>query len=403
MVGDKVILSPTGKFWSVTILVVAETLAMALWFSSSAVLNDMASEITISGVRKAMLASAVQLGFTIGAVIYALLGLADRYDPRKVFALSTGLAALANAVLLVVAVGSGVSILARFITGIMLAGVYPVGMKIAVGWGVKDRGLLVGLLVGALTLGSATPHLLSFLGGADWRLTVSLASLFAALGGGLILFSKLGPYHAKPTRFDWRAVGLAWHDRRIRLSYLGYLGHMWELYAFWAWIGVALALSFSAQMSEPDALALAKITAFVAIGIGAVACVIAGLYADRIGKAKITIIAMAGSGLAALMAAFAFGGPPWIMIVFVVIWGAMVIADSAQFSALVADYAPPERVGALLTFQTALGFGLTVMTVQLTPPLAKIISWPGLFIVLAAGPLVGIIAMVRLRHITKEN
>ncbi|MEM9195880.1 MAG: MFS transporter [Myxococcota bacterium] len=388
---------------SIALLVGAEILGMCLWFSSSAVLADLTQEVEISSVRQAMLSSGVQFGFAIGAVLYAALGLADRYDPRYVFAGSAFAAALANAALLVVPVGGLLAVASRVLTGALLAGVYPVGMKIAVGWGTRDRGLLVGLLVGALTLGSAAPHLLSFLGGTDWRLAVGGASALAAVGGGLVFLVRLGPHHARAPAFRFSSLGLAWRDRRIRLAYAGYLGHMWELYALWAWIGVALGTAFGHHLQEDEALSLSKLTAFASVGIGALACVVAGRLADRIGKAETTILAMVGSGAAALVAAATFSASPAFLIAVVIVWGAFVIADSAQFSALVADFAPPELAGTLMTFQTALGFGLTVLTVQATPWVAAEFGWPTVFVGLALGPVVGTAAMLSLRRLTSDT
>ena len=228
---------------------------------------------------------------------------------------------------------------------------------------------------------------------------VAIASLLALTGGLLALLIRLGPHHAKAPAFDISAIRLAWTDRRIRLAYAGYLGHMWELFAFWAWIGVAATTAFSLHMSDDDALSLAKLTAFGAISIGALSSIAAGFLADRIGKANTTIIAMIGSGSAAIATALAFGSTPALMIALVLIWGVFVIADSAQFSALVADYAPPERAGTLLTFQTALGFALTIITVQFTPLVADWLGWPALFVILAIGPALGTAAMMPLRKL----
>lgn len=389
------------KTRAILLLVIAEVLGMALWFSSSAVIADMLRDVTLSPFRKALLASSVQIGFAFGAVGYAVLALADRFDPRRVFALSALGAALANGALLIVPVGGTLAILTRMITGLLLAGVYPVGMKIAVGWGTRDRGLLVGLLVGALTLGSAAPHLLSFWGGADWHQTIALSSGLAIIGAITVLFCTLGPHHARAATLNLRTITMAWTNKKIRLAYLGYLGHMWELYAFWAWIGVALSVSFSMQMDDADALALSKVTAFAVIGIGAIGCVLAGLLADRIGKSETTILAMTLSGGMALATAAAYGGPAALVITLVMIWGFSIIADSAQFSALVADFAPPEASGALLTFQTALGFALTIITVQAAPWAATTFGWPVVFVILAMGPIAGIIAMLRLRQIIR--
>jgi len=385
------------KFRSLALLVLAEVAAMSLWFVSAAVLPDMLREVAMTPFRQAALTSGVQAGFVIGALGSAVLGLADRFDPRRVFAASAVGAGLVNAALLVATPGGAVAIAARVVTGALLAGVYPVGMKIAVGWGLKDRGLLVGVLVGAVTLGSASPHLIALAGGADWRLSIAAASLIAGAGGLVVLATALGPHHGIAARFDPRAIATAWTNRRVRLAYAGYLGHMWELYAMWAWIAAATAVSYGMHMPAVQAEPLAKLTAFLSIAAGGVACALAGIAADRIGKAQITIIAMAVSGTCAVLAALTFGGPVWLTFVIVLVWGTAILPDSAQFSALVADFSPPEQAGSLLTFQTALGFALTIVTVQFTPLVAATLGWPVLLAGLALGPVFGIAAMHRLR------
>ncbi len=386
-----------SKYLSVSLLVVAEMAGMSLWFASAAVLPDMAREAAISPDRQALLSSGVQAGFVLGALVSSIGGIADRYDPRRVFAISAILAALVNATLLVLPLGGNLAILARFVTGALLAGVYPVGMKIVVGWGSRDRGFLVGLLVGALTLGNGLPYLASFLGGADWRATIIAVSLLAGAGGLIVLGVGLGPHHARAPTFDPGAIRLAWTDRRIRAAYLGYFGHMWELFAFWAWIGAASAVSYRASLDIASAESLGKLTAFLTIALGALASVAAGRAADRIGKANVAIIAMAVSGTAAVLTAATFGGPVWLTFGLVMIWGIAVIPDSAQFSALVADAAPPHLAGSLMTFQTAIGFALTILTVQMTPVLAQAIGWPLVLGALAIGPALGIVAMLPLR------
>ena len=389
--------SSPSKLLSVSLLVVAEIAGMSLWFASAAVLPDMAREAAISPDRQALLSSGVQAGFVLGALVSSIGGIADRYDPRRVFALSALLAALANAMLLVLPLGGNLAILARFVTGALLAGVYPVGMKIVVGWGTRDRGFLVGLLVGALTLGNGLPYFASFLGGADWRSTIVAVSALAGAGGLVVLGVGLGPHHARAPTFDPGAIRLAWTDSRIRAAYLGYFGHMWELFAFWAWIGAASAVSYRASLDIAAAESLGKLTAFLTIALGALACVAAGRAADRIGKANVAIIAMVVSGTAAVLTAATFGGPVWLTFGLVMIWGIAVIPDSAQFSALVADAAPPHLAGSLMTFQTAIGFALTIVTVQMTPVVAHAIGWPLVLGGLAIGPALGIVAMLPLR------
>ncbi len=389
----------TSKSRSISILLIAEVAAMSLWFVSAAILPEMLAERAISTTRQALLSSGVQAGFVFGALFSATFGLADRFDPRRVFAACALAAALINASLIFSTPGSIPTIAARFATGALLAGVYPVGMKIAVGWGQSDRGFLVGALVGALTLGSALPHLIALGGGVDWRVTVGIASAASALAGLLVLAASLGPHHARATRFDPRVIAAAWTNRRVRLAYAGYLGHMWELYAMWAWIGVAAAASYAVHLPDDQAATLAKLTAFVAIAGGGLICAATGRAADRIGKARVAMWAMVISGAAAIAAALSFGGPVWLFFAVAVIWGLAIISDSAQFSALVADAAPPEQAGSLMTFQTALGFALTILTVQATPALAASFGWPLIFAIMAFGPAFGVVAMLRLQRL----
>ena len=385
------------KVRSIALLLIAELAAMSLWFVSAAILPEMVAEFHITATRQAALSSGVQLGFVCGALLSAWLGLADRFDPRRLFAAAAILAGGVNAALLVLPPGSAAAIGARFATGALLACVYPVGMKIAVGWGQKDRGLLVGLLIGALTLGSAAPHLVAFVGHTDWRLTVAATSCAAVLAGLVALGIRLGPHHARAPGFDPGVIVTAWTNRRVRLAYAGYFGHMWELYAMWAWVGTAAAASYGHAMPLQAAEQWGTLTAFLSIAAGGIASVIAGGIADRVGKAEIAAVAMAISGSSAILVAVSFGGAPWLTFALFLLWGLSVVPDSAQFSALVADAAPPRQVGSLMTLQTALGFALTFATVQATPSLAHLFGWPAVLATLALGPAFGIAAMLRLR------
>ena len=362
---------------SVAVLIATQIAVLSLWFSSAAVLPEMAREAGLSAARLAWLSTAVQIGFGAGALIYAVLGFADRCDPRRVF---------------LVPIGGWEAVTLRALTGAAMAGVYPVGMKIATGWGKTDRALLVGLLVGALTIGSASPHLISFIGGAEWRLTIWASTLLAAAGGCTILMVGLGPHHARAPRLDVTAIALTWTDRRIRLAVIGYIGHMWELYAFWAWVAVFATGSY-ALAGEADAGGLGKLTAFAAIALGGLACVPAGWIADRFGRALVAQICLIASGGAALASALLYGGPAWPMMAVLIVWGIAIIPDSALYSTLVADAAPPERAGSLLTIQNALGFLLTAMTVQLAPALAAQIGWAWVLAIMSLGPAMGIRAM----------
>lgn len=391
------------KIRSIAILLVSELAAMSLWFVSAAVLPEMLAEVDISVARQAALSSGVQGGFVCGALISAWLGLADRIDPRRLFAGGAISAALINALLLALPPGSAASICCRVFTGALLACVYPVGMKIVIGWGKRDRGLLVGLLIGALTLGSAAPHLITFAGQTDWRLTVLVASSAAGAAGLLVLAVHLGPYHVRAATFDPTVITTAWTNRRVRLAYIGYLGHMWELYAMWAWIGAATTVSYSKSMPFQDAVQWGKLTSFVAIASGGFASVLAGFVADRTGKAETAAVVMVLSGICALLVAASFGGMPWLTFALVVLWGTSIVPDSAQFSALVADASKPDQAGSLMTFQTSLGFALTLLTVQAVPILADMFGWPSVIVGLSVGPACGVVAMLRLRSIVPAS
>ncbi len=370
---------------------------MALWFSASAVVPVLTLEYGLDGFSQALFTSTVQAGFVAGSLVSALLGLPDRMDPRRLFLAASFLGAAANfAILALDPASPGVAGL-RFVTGIAMAGIYPVGMKLAATWADRDMGLMVGILVGALTLGAAAPHLFNAFGGVDWRLTLVLASASAAVGGTVILAAGTGPNAGAAPPFEPGYVLEIWRNPAIRLANLGYLGHMWELYAMWAWVGVFLHTSFALTLPAGAAAFWAKLATFATVGIGAVGCLAGGHFADRLGRTTVTMLAMAVSGAVAATVGNLFGGDPVLLTALCLLWGVAVVADSAQFSAAVAELSPPDRVGTMLTVQTCLGFTLTLATIHLMPVMVETLDWGRAFMVLAIGPALGVVAMARLR------
>ncbi len=383
---------------NIALITLAQVLALSLWFSSTAAGPAMLLEAPWRGEGfQALLTSAVQAGFVFGTLVSAALALPDRFDPRRVFALAALLGAAANGAILLLPPGAEGVIVARFVTGMALAGVYPVGMKLAAGWADRgDMGLVVGLLVGGLTLGSAMPHLVSALGGVAWRPVLVAASLTAVAAALLVGFVRLGPRHAPAPPFRPAAALGLFRNRGTRLATLGYLGHMWELYAMWAWVGLYFAASFAAWRGDASRPTEAALATFAVIAAGAVGSVAAGLAADRIGRVRVTVAAMAVSGACCLLAGPAFGLHPALVMLLGLVWGVAVVADSAQFSASVAELAEPGLTGTMLTVQTSLGFALTLVTIHLMPPMVQALGWGGAFAVLALGPALGCLAMLRL-------
>ncbi len=377
------------------LIAAAQLLGMTLWFSATAAAPAIATELSISSSGMAWLTMAVQAGFVVGTLISATLNLADVLNARRLFALGCVAGAVANASIALA--GTPATIIAlRFTTGLALACVYPPGLKIAAGWFLDRRGAALGIVVGALTLGSAFPHLLAWLAaGVPWRVLMGASSVLA-LGGAAIVavWVQDGPHVSASAPFDRHAVGVVLRNRGVRLATLGYLGHMWELYAMWTWIPAFAAASIAA--AGGIAVRQGALIAFVAIASGAVGCVVAGLRADDWGKAQTAGAAMVVSGACSLAAGLVFGAPLAVLIAFAVVWGFSVVADSAQFSALVSEYSPRTHVGTALTLQMCAGFLLTMFSMRLLPAVAASNGWRWAFLTLVPGPVLGALVMRKL-------
>ncbi|MDP6984986.1 MAG: MFS transporter [Candidatus Latescibacterota bacterium] len=388
-----------GRMKVLFVLSLAELLGMALWFSATAVVPALTQEWQLTDSGRSWLTMSVQIGFVVGTLLSALANLPDIVNSRRLFTICALLGALCNA-----SIGWWVNaiepaIVLRFLTGVCLAGVYPPGMKIMATWFREGRGMAIGMLVGALTIGSASPHLLHALAGeADWRQLMFLASA-SAVGAAILcaLFVSDGPYATGGARFDWRAAGRAFGDRAVRLANFGYLGHQWELYAMWTWIPMFLRASI--EISDPSLVPWTGVAAFSVIAVGGIGCVMAGMIADRVGRTRVTIVSMAVSGTCCLLAGPLFGGPPILLLALCLVWGFAIVADSAQFSASITELCDPQYVGTALTLQTCLGFLLTLASIRIVPWLVGPFGWEMVFAFLAIGPVFGIISMARLRRL----
>lgn len=383
------------RWRTLALLSVAELLGMSLWFAASAVAGPLGARWGLTASQAGWLTTIVQLGFVGGTAVSAMLNLADVVDSKKLFAFSAFAGALVNAAILS-APSYSVALLLRFLTGFFLAGVYPPAMKMISTWFKSQRGLAIGTIVGALTVGKATPYLVHAIPNVGVSPVILTASIGATLAGLLVVTAfRDGPYPFAPRQFSWGLVASVMRVREWRLATGGYLGHMFELYAFWAWIPAFLAVSTSASRNHESANVVSLI-AFLTIAAGGIGCVWGGLYADKNSRERLVTISLVASGTCSLIVGFFFGASLWILAPVALIWGFFVVADSAQFSALVTESVPGHAVGTALTVQTSLGFLLTMVTIQGVPVIADRTGWQWAFAVLALGPVFGITAVRRL-------
>ena len=377
---------PIGQRRELRILALALVLAMSTWFSTAAVLGQLTVEWRLGSAAKSWLIIVLQLGFVVGAAGSSVANLADRIPPRRLMLIGTTGAAIANAAIIPLD-AYGPALGARFMTGVFLAAVYPPALKAMSSWYRAGRGHALGVMIGALTLGSALPHLINGIGELDWQVVIGATSLLTLVGG---LFAERlgsdGPYATKAAPFDPAKLRSVIANREFRLASLGYFGHMWELYAMWAWIAAFYGDVFTNQRS-------ASIAAFGTIGIGAFGSVYVGALSDRQQRSGAAELAMRWSALASLVTGFLVGAPPAFVLMVGLVWGFWVVADSAQFSTIVTEVVEPQSVGTALTLQLAIGFVLTVLTIFLVPVVRDASNWGFAFMMLAPGPIVGAFAM----------
>jgi MFS family permease len=387
------------------LLSLAELLGMSLWFAGSAAAGQLRDQFSLTGSEVATLTTAVQLGFVVGTGLSALLNLADVVPARRLFAASAIAGAIANAPMAFAPTYS-VLLASRFAAGVCLAGVYPPALKMAATWFRARRGLAVGAVVGALTVGKAGPYLLHAAPNAGVAFITLLASGSALAAAVLVLAAyRDGPFAFESRPFAWSLVASVVRERRWRLATGGYLGHMAELYSYWTWIPAFVAASVARDqhaLTAPSSPAVAVLS-FGVIAVGGIGCVWGGLVADRIGRVSLVTRALVASGTCCALIGFAFGRSLWILAPIALVWGFFIIADSAQFSVLVTESVPPHAVGTALTLQISLGFLLTTATIQVIPSIVRIAGWPWAFALLAFGPLFGILLVRRYRRIAPSQ
>ena len=393
-----------GSWRALVWIGLSELFALSLWFSASVIAPELIEVWNLSSNSEAWLSTSVPIGFVIGALFSSYFGVADRFNPRKVFAVSVFLGAILNALLILVDYAF-FGILLRILTGMTLAGVYPIAVKILSQWFPKKRGFAIGILIAALTLGSSLPHfVIMFFSSLNWKLVIICTSVLALLSAIIVTYIlEDAPIMSEKSPFSLKLIKKVVTNKPVMLANYGYFGHMWELYAMWTWLPAFLTASFSAYSPEFPHWFIA-LSSFISIGIaGGIGCVVGGLISDKIGRANLTIISMFISAICSILIGFTFGQFIWITLIICMIWGMSVISDSAQFSAAVSEIAEVEYVGTALTFQMCIGFLITIFSINLIPIIQRIVGWEWVFTILAIGPILGIVFMVKYRRYEFNN
>jgi MFS family permease len=391
----------SGRWLALTLLAAVLVLSMSTWFSASAVAPQLRTEWNLSASAATWLTVAVQLGFVCGALMSSFFNLSDIVSPRHVI-LGGALGAASANLLIAVSSSSAMAIPLRFATGFFLAGVYPPTLKLLATWFQKGRGTALGILLGALTVGSAAPHLVDGLGGLDWRLVVDVTSSLAFVGGLIAEFAvSEGPFPFARGRFNPQQIRRVFTNRGVRLASLGYFGHMWELYAMWTWFSVFF--SEALRLWGATGGAGATYATFMVISVGGIGCWVGGILGDGWGRTRTAALMMTISGTCTVLIGLLFGAPVWLVLLVGLVWGFSIIADSAQFSTITTELADQAYVGTAVTLQLALGFALTTVTIYMIPVLENAFGWRWAFAFLAPGPILGVLTMLHLKNLPEAR
>jgi MFS family permease len=379
-----------GPSYILPVIILSQFAGTSLWFAGNAILPELQMHFNLDHHAVSNLTSIVQLGFIAGTFVFAFLSIADRFSPSKVFFASSIVASIANILIMFAHEGSSLFIL-RFITGFFLAGIYPIGMKIAADWYDKELGKALGYLVGALVLGTAFPHLLKINYTLPWKEVIIVTSSFATLGGVLVLLLiPDGPYRKKGSGIQPSSLFAAFRIASFRSAAFGYFGHMWELYTLWAFLPAIIIL----HMVQSESSLNFHLISFLSIGAGALGCIIGGRLSKNHGSAKVAFYALLISCICCLISPWLISSGNILFVPFILIWGTSVAADSPQFSALVAATAPAEQKGTALTFVICIGFAITILSIYVTDQLVReFFRSPGIFAILSIGPVLGLICM----------